>query len=280
MNLEEIEIIEVSAHYGETKSLPDYSNVKPGYSLKAAVKLGQDPEAVKQALAEQVRLWVWEDCDTALEREGLPARFYQGPRYDAVREADEEYIAIVPSDVELPGLWKKSNRVGTGRRLESLVKLLDREWSNYTVEDFSQNPEALPELVQIQTILTRRNSEGDTRYCIVLPYGVEADDLGKEYRYLPRHYYTIFAAGAVAFISKQARDNEAELIDALDGDLSKLPDLTPKQPENAFIAGAGEVREAVMAVRETIAKAAKLFDELDDDDYSDDDDDDDEEPGF
>jgi hypothetical protein len=226
-----MKITKVTVKYGRTFSLPGYSNVKPEVGYEAEIEPGEDVAAVKAELKRMAQAEVEEACDQALEEGGNPAHFDRGPRYDAIRVIDEKYIAIVPAKADLPELWDKSNRVESGWRLTPLVKHLIREWSSYLIEDYSQNPESLPELAQVQLILTRKSDEADTRYCIALPYSVEADDLGNQYRYLPRRYHTVFAAGLVTFISKYAQDNEAELIDALDGDLSKLPKLEAPKPK-------------------------------------------------
>jgi hypothetical protein len=226
-----MKITKVTVKYGRTFSLPGYSNVKPEVGYEAEIEPGEDVAAVKAELQRMAQAEVEEACDQALEEGGNPAHFDQGPRYDAIRAIDEKYIAIVPAKAQLPELWDKSNRVETGWRLTSLVKHLSREWSGYLIEDYSQNPESLPELAQVQLILTRKSDEADTRYCIALSHSVEADDLGDQYRYLPRRYHTVFAEGVAAFVLKYAQDNGAELIDALDGDLSKLPKLEAPAPK-------------------------------------------------
>ena len=225
-----MKITKVSVKYGRTFSLPGYSNVKPEVGYEAEIEPGEDVAAVKAELQRMAQAEVEEACDQALEEGGNPAHFDKGPRYDAIRVIDEKYIAIVPAKAELPELWDKSNRVESGWRFEPLVKRVSREWSGYLIEDYSDNPESLPELAQVQLILTRKSDEADTRYCIALPYEFEVDNLSKEYRYLPRRYHTVFAVNLAAFVSKYAQDNEAALIDCLDGDLSKLPDLALPQP--------------------------------------------------
>jgi hypothetical protein len=254
-----MKITKVFVRYGRTFSLPGYSNVKPEEGYEAEIEPGEDVAAVKAELKRMAQAEVEEACDQALEEGGNPAHFDRGPRYDAIRVIDEKYIAIVPAKADLPELWDKSNRVESGWRLTPLVKHLIREWSSYLIEDYSQNPESLPELAQLQLILTRKSDEADTRYCIALPYSLEADTLGEQYRYLPRRYHTVFSEGVAAFVSKYAQDNGAELIDALDGDLSKLPKLEAPTP-----------------------KIEPDWDEPieDDDDDYDDDEDSDEEPSF
>jgi hypothetical protein len=253
-----MKITKVTVKYGRTFSLPGYSNVKPEVGYEAEVEPGEDREAVKAELLAIAKAEVEEECDQALESGGNPAQFWQGPRFDALRLNDERFIAIVPAKMELPEAWKKVPFVETGWRFEQLLDHLKREWSSYDIQDCGL-PEVLPTLLGVQLILTRHVNEGDPRYCIALPYDLEVDDLGQQYRYLPRRYHTVFAENAAAFISKYAQDNEATLIDCLDGDLSKLPDLTPKE------APATEIEPDMDEPIED--------DDLEDDDYNEDDDD-------
>lgn len=227
-------ITKVIVKYGRTFSLPGYSNIKPEFGYEAELEPGEDREAVKAELLAMAKAEVEEECDQALELGGNPAQFWQGPRFDALRVSDESFIAIVPAKMGLPEAWKKIPYSETGWRFEPLLKHLVREWPNYDIQDCSL-PEVLPVLVNVQLLVTRRSNEGDARYCVALPYDLEADDLGEQYRYLGRQYHTVFVENVAAFISKYAQDNEAVLIDALDGDLSKLPDLAPKEAPAAEV---------------------------------------------
>lgn len=224
-----MQITKVIVKYGRTFSLPGYSNVKPEFGYEADLEPDENPETVKAELLAMAKAEVEEECDRALELGGNPAQFWQGPRFDALRVSDESFIAIVPAKMELPEAWKKIPRTDTGWRFEALLKHLVREWPGYDVQDCGL-PEVLPVLVNIQLLLTRRKVDNESaRYCVALPYEIEADDLSQEYRYASRRYHTVFAENVAAFITKYAQDNEAELIDTLDGDLSKLPDLASKE---------------------------------------------------
>lgn len=263
MNLSEIEITEVSAHYGETKSLPDYSNVKPGYSLKAVVKPGQDPEAVKQALEEQVKQWVWEDCDTALEREGRRAEFWKGPRFDLRVLGDDWIVVIVPAEAELPKPWSSIHCAKSGWRLEALKKYAQEDYSKLAIVDLSQGGlEALPDLREYDVAWL---NHPDATYCILFPLDFDTDTWHNDRR-IRWSTYRRLSVNFLPWITEQAQSKEAILINCLDGDLSKLPDLAPKQPENAFIVGADELWEEVAGEMEVRAKADQLFDDLEDDD--------------
>jgi hypothetical protein len=67
-------ITQISVSYGETQSLPDYCNVKPGITLTAFVEAGESAEAVEAALWKFAKEAVQTHIDSALEDHGLPAR--------------------------------------------------------------------------------------------------------------------------------------------------------------------------------------------------------------
>lgn len=223
-----MQITKITVHYGRTQSLPDYCNVKPGFSFEATIEPGDDPEAVRAFLSDQAKAATFEECDRALEANGIPAKFSEAPRYDALRLSDEKYVAVVPAGMKLPEAWKKVSAPKRGWRLEALLKHLTKEWPGYTVQDCGLF-DVLPDLAQFQLLLRKR--EEGCHYCIALPYDFEANDLGKEYRYLRRYYYTVLAENVDSFIAEFAGKNEAELINCLDGDLSKLPKLEAPEPE-------------------------------------------------
>lgn len=230
MNLSEIEVTEVSVHYGETKSLPDYSNVKPGYSLKATVKPGQDPEEVAETLMAECKRMTWEDCDAALEREGRRAHFWTGPRFDLRVHSDDWLAVIVPSEAELPKAWRNVHCPKSGWRLEALRKYIQEDYGKLTIADFSfeENLEALPELGEYEAIWLEYNGQ---TYCLLLPLDFDEKllpEIWQDYRRTRHSNYTRLAANFLDWIEAQAKSKEAILINCLDGDLSKLPDLTPK----------------------------------------------------
>jgi hypothetical protein len=114
-----MQITEITVSYGQTQSLPEYSNVKPMVTLKATVTPDENIEEVRRTLFIVARSMVESEIDDALERHGRPAVYDPAPRYQVQRSAPNPYddrgrkkpplpptIAIVPDGAELPhGDW-------------------------------------------------------------------------------------------------------------------------------------------------------------------------------
>lgn len=64
----------ITVSYGETQSLPEYSNVKPQITLGATLDEGDEPELIEAWLWEQARAAVHIEIDLALERAGKAAK--------------------------------------------------------------------------------------------------------------------------------------------------------------------------------------------------------------
>ena len=100
-------ITQVTVSYGETQSLPQYSNVKPQLSLTAELEPGDDPETAKAALWATAIADVREQIDLALEANGRRAKHDQvSPRYQVMRSGftptRQRLIVIAPNSAELP----------------------------------------------------------------------------------------------------------------------------------------------------------------------------------
>lgn len=76
-----MKIVQVTVSYGETQSLPEYSNVKPNLTLTAALAEGDDPTEAEQALWVWARDSVHAQIDTALESCGKAAKYSLEPRF-------------------------------------------------------------------------------------------------------------------------------------------------------------------------------------------------------
>jgi len=101
-------ITQVTVSYGETQSLPEYSNVKPQLSLTAELEPGDNPDAAKAALWATAIADVREQIDLALEAIGRPAKHDRiSPRYQVMRSGftptRQCLIVIAPNDAEQPG---------------------------------------------------------------------------------------------------------------------------------------------------------------------------------
>ena len=84
-------ITQITVSYGETRSLPEYSNVKPNLTLTAVLNDGDDPAAVEAELWTQVKNAVHAQIDQALEANDRPAKYDPAPRYQVMRTYNDAY---------------------------------------------------------------------------------------------------------------------------------------------------------------------------------------------
>lgn len=81
-----MKLLTITVSYGQTQSLPEYSNVKPSLTLTAQIDESDDPAAVEALLWRQAKATVHEQIDQALEGAGVAARYDQAsPRYQVLR---------------------------------------------------------------------------------------------------------------------------------------------------------------------------------------------------
>lgn len=83
----------ITVSYGQTQSLPEYSNVKPSMTLSAELGEGDDPEAIKAALLAEARAFVQAAIDDALEINEQPARYSAEPRFRILVSRSPRYFA-------------------------------------------------------------------------------------------------------------------------------------------------------------------------------------------
>lgn len=84
-------ITQITVSYGETQSLPEYSNVKPNLTLTAVLQDGDDPTEAEQLLWSQAKAAVREQIDLALEANGKAAKWSTEPRYQVMQTYWSEY---------------------------------------------------------------------------------------------------------------------------------------------------------------------------------------------
>lgn len=107
-----MKIIQITVSYGETQSLPEYSNVKPSLTLTATLDDGDDAAAVEAELWGLVKAHVHEQVDQALEGSDKAAKHSSEPRYQVLRTyhdyhrprdapPEQLYVAILPNGVSL-----------------------------------------------------------------------------------------------------------------------------------------------------------------------------------
>lgn len=224
-----MQITKIVVGYGRTHSLPDYCNVKPSITIEAALSEGDDPEAAKAELQRLAQAHVEEECDLALEEAGRKAHFWQGPRFDMRVLGDDWLVVILPSGTELPRAWRSIQCPEMDWRLEALRKYAKETYGKLSLIDLNDgNLEGLPDVGEYEVVWL--NHEGFV-YCLLLPADFEIKllpDAWQNYRNTRYTSHTRLAANFLPWITEEAKRKEATLIDCLDGDLSKLPDLEPE----------------------------------------------------
>lgn len=105
-------ITQITVSYGETQSLPEYSNVKPNLTITAVLDPDDIPEQIERMLWHQAKEAVHAQIDLALERNNIPAKYSTDPRYQVLRTRSAQYynrgapeppkiVVIVPNDLKL-----------------------------------------------------------------------------------------------------------------------------------------------------------------------------------
>jgi hypothetical protein len=77
-------ITQITVSYGETQSLPEYSNVKPAITLTATIDEDESPDNAEAVLWERAKESVHNQVDLALEANDKPAKYSQEPRYQVM----------------------------------------------------------------------------------------------------------------------------------------------------------------------------------------------------
>jgi hypothetical protein len=108
-----VNITQITVSYGETQSLPKYSNVKPSLTLTATIDDGESAADAEAALWQLAKDSVHAQIDAALEANDRPAKYDPAPRYQVMRTYWDRYnrpkdeveppkiVVILPNEVEL-----------------------------------------------------------------------------------------------------------------------------------------------------------------------------------
>ena len=107
-----MKLIQITVSYGETQSLPSYSNVKPSLTLTATLDEGDDPAACEVELWALAKAHVHEQVDLALEASDVAAKHSAEPRYQVMKtywnqwdhrgeEKPPQYVVILPDALKL-----------------------------------------------------------------------------------------------------------------------------------------------------------------------------------
>jgi hypothetical protein len=106
-------ITQITVSYGETQSLPEYSNVKPSLTLTATIDTDDDPAVVESQLWQLAKDSVHAQIDNALEANDRAAKYDPAPRYQVMRTYWDRYgqpkdaveppkiVIILPNELEI-----------------------------------------------------------------------------------------------------------------------------------------------------------------------------------
>lgn len=102
-----MKIIEITISYEATQSLSDYSNVRPGIRLTAALGENEDYEIAQMQLLSEAKSVVQSEIDRCLILDGKAPRYYAGPRFQVLHSRELHVIVIMPNEADyhlLPGM--------------------------------------------------------------------------------------------------------------------------------------------------------------------------------
>lgn len=148
-------LTQITVSYGETQSLPEYSNCKPALTLTASLDETDDPVACEAALWEQARTSVHTQVDAALEANDRPAKYDPGPRYQVMRTAHERYrrpddppnppklLVILPNELNLKdnrlhhAIYPESRNMRHAHAFRAAIKYIQDEGEDIPLIDCS-----------------------------------------------------------------------------------------------------------------------------------------------
>lgn len=111
-----MKLTQITVSYGETQSLPEYSNVKPSLTLTATLDEGDDPARAEAHLWELAKTSVHEQVDAALEANDRAAKYSTEPRYQVMQtyrnhwRSKDDPPALPPLVVILPNEAKLDDK--------------------------------------------------------------------------------------------------------------------------------------------------------------------------
>ena len=118
-------IVKVSVNVSRKVSLPEYCNVSDSIGMDADIAEGEDAFTLADTLRRDAAAYVEEQCNQALEREGQPAKFYEGDLYDVVMFLDNVLVTL--SDILMDAYPPAYRRLYSGHRWSGAVMLAEQE---------------------------------------------------------------------------------------------------------------------------------------------------------
>lgn len=127
-------ITQITVSYGETQSLPEYSNVKPSLTITATLDADDNPTLVEAELWLMAKQSIHAQIDLALEVNGRAAKYDPAPRYQVLETywdqwshkgetKPPQYVVILPNEINpergayAQKLIHAGNSIGDARRL-------------------------------------------------------------------------------------------------------------------------------------------------------------------
>ena len=229
-----MQITKISIHQSYTFNLGDYSNIKLAISIEAELGEGNDFEQICQELQTLAREKVHEEIDHELERMGRTPEFYDGPLYSAIKCGDEKIILIVSESqrADLPGYWPRLPTLRGRHRLERIKAICQEDPLGYQIIDVSDGDFTNIPIVELFTIFRVNANKIEGKYLVIVSGRCSYSDLPNSWTsniwYISSSHDARIEKNLLADAQKEATDKGFTMINCLDGDLSKLPELKLK----------------------------------------------------
>lgn len=232
-----MKVTTVKAEYTLTYNLGNYSNVRPSVELTAEIEPDEDEITAQLYLMDAARAQVQHEVDLALESQGDPPHFYDGPRYVLlVNERDKLAALVQTHEVEqLPDPWGRLPSRFRNHRREYILAQYNRYYdANLTIiEPIDGHYDNLPALSEFTVI-----RHTDAGLIAIVPGGIRARhgdlaSLGDWWQWASYVTQTRLSSHLAVEVRSEALEKNWTLYDCRDGDLGRLPILNQPQPEPA-----------------------------------------------
>lgn len=223
-----MKITTVTLKYGVTRNMGDYSNIRPEITLSAEVYDGESAEDVLMTLEHYCKKHVNNLVDQALEADGEPPHYYDGPRYTLyTQNVADKLVAIAPVGV-LPN-WM-GHRYANRRLSVIQEKFDDQKYSDWRKFDCTDGDlSRLPRLESFEKIINAQWTRDATVYALIMA----GPPLPEGWTSL-HHYLGLsdrIRENVLTEVRAEVAEAGMEFIDATAGDFSRLPEPSDVQPE-------------------------------------------------
>lgn len=228
-----------------TYNLGNYSNIQPELWITAEVEEGDSVEKVRARLKAEVDNHIHNEIDEALEAQGNSPKFWRGPRFDLLKVDKEKYAVIIPHGAQddLPGAWPQHGDIQySGNRFSTIQQYCSGLGRDWTVADFSTGDFSDLPLLESFFYAVADNPEFTDRYLLI---GLgDRHNLPKEKGWntwrVQARFVSRFHLPFLLWAKEEAERRGLILIDYLDGDLSRVPELRLKPDPQADLGPDGQ----------------------------------------